>query len=64
MHSKSENSPVFREPIQWFETARCLGVTLDIQLKRAAQGKQVGRKETKRLGVIDPLLNKRSGLSI
>jgi hypothetical protein len=52
------------EPIQWVETARCLGVTLDTQLTWSAHVNQVGKKAAQRLGRLGPLLNRRSGLSI
>jgi hypothetical protein len=51
------------EPIQWVETARYLGVTLDTQLTWSAHVNQVGKKSAQRLGVLGPLLNRRSGLS-
>jgi hypothetical protein len=51
------------EPIQWVETARYLGVTLDTQLTCSAHVNQVGKKAAQRLGVLGPLL-KRSGLSV
>jgi hypothetical protein len=52
------------EPVQWFETARYLGVTHDIQLIWSAHVNQVGKKAAQRLGVLGPLVNRRSGLSI
>jgi hypothetical protein len=52
----------FWEPIEWVETARYLGVTLDTQLTWSAHDNQVGR--AKKLGVLDPLRIRRSGLSI
>jgi hypothetical protein len=54
----------FREPIQWVETARYLGVTLDTQLTWSAQVNRVGNKAAQRLGVLGPLLKRRSGLSV
>jgi hypothetical protein len=44
------------EPIQWVETARYLGVTLDTQLIWSADINQVARKATQRLGVLAPSL--------
>jgi hypothetical protein len=41
-----------------------LGVTLDTQLTWLAHVSQVGKKAAHRLGVLGPLLNRRSGLSI
>jgi hypothetical protein len=55
---------LFGEPIQWVDTARYLGVTLDTRLTWSAHVNQVGRKAAQRLGVLGPLLNRRSGLSI
>jgi hypothetical protein len=52
------------EPIQWVETARYLGVTLDTQLTWSAHVNQVGKEAAQRLGVLSPLLNRRSGLSV
>jgi hypothetical protein len=43
---------------------RYLGVTLDTQLTWSAHVNQVGKKATQRLGVLGPLLNRRSGLSV
>jgi hypothetical protein len=52
-------------PIQWVETAaRYLGVTLDTQQISSAHVNQVGKKAAQRLGVLGPLLKRRSGLSI
>jgi hypothetical protein len=55
---------LFGEPIQWIDTARYLAVTLDTRLIWSAHVNQVGRKAARRLGVLGPLLNRRSGLSI
>jgi hypothetical protein len=52
------------ELIQRVETARYLGVTLDTQLTWSAHVNQVGKKAAQRLGVLGPLLNRRSGLSV
>jgi hypothetical protein len=52
------------EPIQWVETARYLGVTLDTQLTWSAHVNQAGKKTAQRLGVLGPLRNRRSGLSV
>jgi hypothetical protein len=50
----------FRESIQWVETARYLGVPAGL----AVHVSQVRRKVAQRLGILGPLLNRRSGLSI
>jgi hypothetical protein len=52
------------EPTQWVERVRYLGVTLDTQLTWSAHVNQVGKKAAQRLGVLSPLLNRRSGLSV
>jgi hypothetical protein len=52
------------EPIQWVETERYLGVTLDTQLTWSAHVNQVRKKAAIRLGVLEPHLNRRSGLSV
>jgi hypothetical protein len=44
------------EPIQWVETARYLGVTLDTQLTWSAHVNQVRKKAAQRLGVLGPSL--------
>jgi hypothetical protein len=54
---------LFGEPIQWVDTARYLGVTLDTRLTRTAHVNQVVRKAAQRLGVLG-LLKRRSGFSI
>jgi hypothetical protein len=55
---------LFGEPIQWVDTARYLGATLDTRLTWLAHVNQVRRMGAQRLGVLAPLLNRRSGLSI
>jgi hypothetical protein len=50
--------------IQWAETARHLGVTLDTQLTWPEHVNQVGKKAAQRLCVLGPLLNRRIGLSV
>jgi hypothetical protein len=44
--------------------ARYLGVTLDTPPIWAAHTNQVGKTAAQRLGVLGPLLNRRSGISI
>jgi hypothetical protein len=55
---------LFGEPIVWVDTARYLGVTFDKRLTYATHIDQVKKKASQRLGVLVPLLNRRSGLSI
>jgi hypothetical protein len=52
------------EPIECFETARYLGVTVDTQLTWSAHVNQVGKNAAQRLGVLGPLLKRRSGLFV
>jgi hypothetical protein len=52
------------EPIQWVKTARCLGVTLDTLLTWSAHVNQVRKRAAQGLGMLGPLLNRRSGLSV
>jgi hypothetical protein len=51
------------EPIEWIETARYLGVTLDMRLTWSVHVNQVRKEAAQRLGMRCPLLNRRSGLS-
>jgi hypothetical protein len=55
---------LFGEPIVWADTASYLGVTLDKRLTWSIHIDQVRKKASQRLGVLGPLLNRRSGLSI
>jgi hypothetical protein len=55
---------LFGEPIKWVDSARYLGLTLDTRLTWSAHVNQVRRKAAQRLGVLGPLLNRSSGLSI
>jgi hypothetical protein len=52
------------EPIEWVQTARYLGVTLDTRLTWSAHVNQVRKRTAQRLSMLGPLLNRRSGLSI
>jgi hypothetical protein len=52
------------EPIEWVETVRYLGVTLDTRLTWSAHVNQVRKKAAQRLGVLGPLRNRRSRLSV
>jgi len=55
---------LFREPIQWVVTARYLGVTFDKRLTWSTHIDQVRKNAAQRLGMLGPLLNRRSSLSI
>jgi hypothetical protein len=48
----------------WVDTARYLGVTLDKRLTWSTHVDQVRKKASQRLGVLGPLFNRRSGISI
>jgi hypothetical protein len=55
---------LFGEPIVWVDTARYLVVTFDKRLTWSTHIDQVRKKVSQRLGVVGPLLNRRSGLYI
>jgi hypothetical protein len=55
---------LFGEPIHWVDVARYLAVTLDKRLNWSKHIDQVRKKAAQRLGILGPLLNWRSGLSI
>jgi hypothetical protein len=52
------------EPIQWVQTTRYLGVTHDRRLTWAAHVNHVRKRAAQRFGMLGPLLNRRSGLSV
>jgi hypothetical protein len=52
------------EPIQWVQTARYLGVTLDTQPTWSAHFNQVKKRAAQWLGMLGPLINRRIFLSI
>jgi hypothetical protein len=55
---------LFGEPIQWVETTRYLGVTLDKRLAWSPHIDQVRKKTSQRMGMMVPLLNRKSYLSV
>ena len=55
---------LFGEPIQWVDTTRYLGVTLDTRLTWSPHIDQVRKKNAQRMGMLGRLLNRRSDLSI
>jgi hypothetical protein len=55
---------LFGEPIQWVATTRYLGVTLDRRLTWSPHIHQISRRTAQRMGMLGPLLNRRSELSI
>ena len=52
------------EPIEYVDTARYLGVTLDTRLTSSPHIVQVSKRTAQRMGVLDPLLNSKSDLSV
>jgi hypothetical protein len=52
------------EPIEWVDTTRYLGVTLDKGLIWSPHIDQVRKKTAQRLGMLGPLLNRKSDLSV
>jgi hypothetical protein len=55
---------LFGEPIQWVDTTRYLGVTLDTQRTWSPHIDQARKKNAQRMGMLRPLLNRRSNLSV
>ena len=55
---------LFGEPIQWVDTTRYLGVTLDTRLTWLPHIDQVRNWIAQRMGVLRPLLNSKSDLSV
>ena len=55
---------LFGEPIQWVGTTRYLGVTLDKRLTWSPHIVQVRKKTAQRMGMLGPLLNRKSDLSV
>jgi hypothetical protein len=55
---------LFGEPIQWFDTTRYLGVTLDTRLTWSPHIDQVRKKTSQTTGMLGPLLNRKSDLSV
>jgi len=52
------------EPIEWVDTTRYLGVTLDKGLTLSPHIDQVRKKTAQRMGMLGPFLNSKSDLSI
>ena len=55
---------LFGEPIQWVNTTRYLGVTLDKRLTWSPHIDQVRKKTAQGMGMLCPLLNRKSDLSV
>jgi hypothetical protein len=52
------------EPIEWVESARYLGLTLDTQLTWMTDTDHIGYKGAQGLSLLGPLLSMKNGLSI
>jgi len=52
------------EPIEWVDTTRYLGVTLDTRLNWSPHLDQVRKRTAQRMGMLGPLLNRKSDLSV
>jgi hypothetical protein len=61
---KPRQVQLFGEPILWVDAARYLGVIPDTRLTWSSHIDQVRKKAAQRMGVLGPLLHRRSGLSI
>ena len=55
--------PLLGEPIEWLDTTRYLGVTLDTQLTWSSHIDQVRKRTAQRMVMLCPLLNRKSDLS-
>jgi len=55
---------LLREPIEWVNTPRYLGVTLDKYLTWSPHIDQFRKKTAQRMGMLGPLLKRKSDLSI
>ena len=55
---------LFGEPMRWVDTTRYLGVTLDTRLTLLPHIHQVRTRTDQRMGVVGPLLNRKSDLSV
>ena len=55
---------LFGEPIEWVDTTRYLGVTLDRRLNWSPHINQVRKRTAQRMGLLGPLLSRKSDLSI
>ena len=52
------------EPIQWVDTTRHLEVTLDTRLTWSPHIDQIRKRAAQRMGMLCPLLNRKSDLSV
>jgi hypothetical protein len=61
---RSRPVTLFGEPIQWVDTNRYRGVTLDTRLNWSPHIDQVSKKTAQRMDMLGPLLNRKSDLSV
>ena len=55
---------LFGEPIQWVETTRYLGLILDTRLTWSPHIDQVTKRTAQRMGMLGPLMNRKSDPSV
>ena len=55
---------LFGEPIQWVNTTRYLGVNLDTRLTWSPHIDKVRKRTAQRMGMLGPILNRKSDLSV
>jgi hypothetical protein len=55
---------LFGEPIEWVDSTRYLGVTLDTRLTWSPHFDQVRKRTAQRMGMLGPLLNRKSNHSV
>ena len=55
---------LFGDPIEWVDTTRYLGVTLDTQLTWSPHIDQARKRTAQRMGMLGPLMNRKSDLSV
>jgi Reverse transcriptase (RNA-dependent DNA polymerase) len=60
---KTNSLTLFDEKIKWSKEAKYLGVTMDQKLNWGTHINTVANKANKRIGILSPLLNRRSNLS-
>jgi len=55
---------LFGEPIEWVDTTRYLGVTLDTRLTWSPYIDQIRKRTAQRMGILGPLLSRKSDISV
>ena len=61
---QSRTVTILGEPIEWVDTTRYLGVTLDKGLNCSPHIDQVRKKTAQRMGMVGPLLSRKSDLFV